>query len=150
MHNTRAGIHLQSVFSFFSSGNGNELVLSCRTHMDSVCLFWHSKTNHSTVLTKGSPWRASCRKEGCCLSLPSVWWAVCLTAPSRGKKNLKYYSGVNLHVNSSASLLLTCWCLVTSSRCLFWWLQKAQVGLGLQMFPRGESKNEKYEIKLKI
>lgn len=85
MHNTRAGIHLQSVFSFFSSGNGNELVLSCRTHMDSVCLFWHSKTNHSTVLTKGSPWRASCRKEGCCLSLPSVWWAVCLTDPSRGK-----------------------------------------------------------------
>lgn len=85
--NTRAGIHLQSVFSFFSSGNGNELVLPRHAHMHSAFLFWHSKTNHNTELAKGRPWSASCWKEGSALSLPAVWWAVCLTAPSRGKKS---------------------------------------------------------------
>lgn len=59
----------------------------------------------------------------------------CVWQPHLGEKNLKYYSGVNLHRNTSASLLLTCWCLVTSSRGLFWWLQKAQIRL--QIFPRG-------------
>lgn len=134
--NTRAGIHLQSVFSFFSSGNGNELVLPRHAHMHSAFLFWHSKTNHNTELAKGRPWSASCWKEGSALSLTAVWWAVCLTAPSRGK-NLKYYSGISLHRNTSAPLLLTHWCLVTSSRCLFWWLQKTHIELGLQMFPGG-------------
>lgn len=86
MNNNRTGIHLQSVFSFFSSGNGNELVLSCHAHMHSTCPFWHSKTNPNTVLTKGSQWRLKRRKEGCSFSLLAVWWAMCLTAPSRGKK----------------------------------------------------------------
>lgn len=131
MKNTRAGIHLQSVLSFFSSGNENELVLSCHAHMHSSGT---AKQNH--VLTKGSPWSASCWKEGCPLSSPAVWWAVCLTAPSRGK-NLKYYSGVSLHRDTSAPLLLTCWCLVTSSRFLFWWLQKTQIEWGLQILPGG-------------
>lgn len=83
MNNTRAGIHLQPVFSILSTENGHHLVLSCRAHTHSVSLFCHSRTNHGT---KGSPRSASCRKEGSSLSLPAVQWAKCLTAPSGGKK----------------------------------------------------------------
>lgn len=136
VNNTRAGIHLQSVFSFFSSGNGNEPVLSHSAHMHSVCLFWHSKTNHSTVLTKGSPWNAPCRK----IAAPSLYLLCggqCVWLPHLGRKVSNITQELNLHRNTSASLLLTCWCIVTSSTHLFWWLQKAQIGLGLQMLLRG-------------
>lgn len=76
--------------------------------MDALCasLFWHGKTNLITVLNKDNPITASHRKEGCSFFLPAMWRAICFTAPSRGT-NLKYYTGDNLHRNTSASLILT-------------------------------------------
>lgn len=133
--NTWAGIHFQFQTFFFTSGKATwtGVVIPCT---DAVCasLFWHGKANHITVLTKGSPISVSCRKEGCSFFLPALWWAMWFTAPSRGT-NLIYYTGDNLHKNTSTSLLLTCWLPVTSSRHLFSWLQKAQTGLGLKLFP---------------
>lgn len=134
---------LVSDFSFFTSGKATwtGVDIPCT---DGLCasLFWHGKTNHITVLTKGSPISVSCRKEGCSFFLPAVWWAMCFTAPSRGT-NLKYDTGDNLHRITSASLLLTC-CLPShtiQTRVLV--AAKGSDRAETEVFhSRGESKNE--------
>lgn len=113
-----------SDFSFFTSGKATwtGVVIPCT----GASLFWHGKTNHITVLTKDRP--RSIRKATpffTCYVVNNVFYS------PRGT-NLKYYCTQETH------LLHSSWptgCLVTSPRHLFWWLQKAQIGLEFKLFP---------------
>lgn len=62
MNNTRAGIHLRSVFSFFSSGNGNEPVLSCRA-LCTLCVSSGTAKQTTAQCSQRAVHEASCRKK---------------------------------------------------------------------------------------